>query len=95
MKGGFPPNQLVVGRNHILPNLMGDDKPSCLERGGRGKGGEEYLRRMLDDIHRSRIAHIKQESREKRRQALKHKIRKHRVECAEIGDQVDYKKEEE
>ena len=29
------------------------------------------------------------------RQALKHKLSPHRVECAEIGDQVYYKKDKE
>ena len=41
-------------------------------------------------IHKSQIVHIQQESREEIRQ----NIRKHRVECVEVGDQVYYKKGE-
>ena len=61
MKNGFSPNHLVFERNPILPNLIGENNPSSLERGGK----EEYLRGTLNAIQESRVAHIQQESEEK------------------------------
>ena len=37
------------------------------------------MRGTLDAVHKSRMTHIQQESEEKIRKALKHRIRKHRV----------------
>ena len=53
------------------------------------------MRGTLNAIHKCRVAHKQQESKEKLQQALKHKIRMRRVECAEVGDQVYYKKDKE
>ena len=39
MKDGYSPNQLVFGRNPNLPNLLGENTPSSLERGGEGRRG--------------------------------------------------------
>ena len=46
MREGFSPNQLVFGRNLTLPNLIGKDTPSSLER----EGEEEHLMGTLNVI---------------------------------------------
>ena len=38
MREGFTPNQLVFGRNPILPNLIGKNTSNSLERGGLLEG---------------------------------------------------------
>ena len=61
VKNGFSPNQLVFGRNPVLPNLIGENNPSSHERGGQ----EEYLRGTMNSIHKSSVEHIQQESEER------------------------------
>ena len=51
MRDGYSPNQLVFGRNPNLPNLLGENTPSSLERGGE----EEYLSGILNAIHQARV----------------------------------------
>ena len=46
MRDGHSPNQLVFGRNPNLPNVLGENTPSSLERGLK----EEYLRDTLNTI---------------------------------------------
>ena len=91
MKDGFSPGQLVFERNQYLLNLIGENNPSSLERGEE----EDYLRGTLNAIHQARVAHIQMESEDRVRRALKHKIRSHPMELAEIGDEVYYKKDNE
>ena len=60
MKNSFSPNQLVFGRNPILTNLIRENNPSSLERGRE----EENLRGTWNAIHKSRVVHIQQKSKE-------------------------------
>ena len=55
MKNGFSPNHLVFERNPILPNLIGENNPSSLERGGK----EEYLRGTLNAEEKRKISVMK------------------------------------
>ena len=61
MKNGSLANQLVFGRNPTLPNLMGENNHSSLERGGE----EDYLRGILNVIHKTMVSQIHQESEDK------------------------------
>ena len=91
--GGFSPNQLVFGKNPILPNLMGEESssPASLENGTE----EGMVRETLNAMHKAREVFIKNEACNKLRIALKKKVREHRLEEAVVGDEVYYKRENE
>ena len=91
--GGFSPNQLVFGKNPILPNLMGDESSSPASR---EKGSEEKIvRDTLNALHKAREVFVKNESCNKIRVALNKKVREHKLQEAVVGDEVFYKRENE
>ena len=91
-KNGFSPNQLVFGRNPNLPGSNDKENPAGL----RDRDDEEdYIRENLLAMQNSRRIHIMQESDQKIRLALKKQIREHRIEDAQQGDEVFYKREGE
>ena len=51
------------------------------------------MRGILNALCKTRIAQIHEEIKESEWEALKHKIRTHRIKLAETGDQVHYNKE--
>lgn len=91
--GGFSPNQLVFGKNPILPNLTGEDgsSPASREKGSE----EEMAREALNAMHKAREIHIKNESCDKIRVALNKRVRVHKFDEAVVGDEVFYKREDE
>src|SRR5215469_17403920 len=91
VKGGFSPNQLVFGRNPNLPNVWEDATPSALENNRESV----MIRKLLQALHKSRETQIQQESSERIKRALSHKIRDHNLESVEMGEKVYYKREGE
>ena len=91
--GGFSPNQLVFGKNPILPNLMGEESssPASLENGTE----EGMVRETLNAMHKAREVFIKNEACNKLRIALKKRVREHKLKEAVVGDEVYYKRENE
>ena len=66
-RGGFSSNQLVFGKNPILPNVVEDESLSMMEEGNE----EEIVRKNLCAINKARIAHIEQEASQKIKIAIK------------------------
>ena len=91
-KNGFSPNQLVLGRNPNLPGSTENENPAALKEAGEE---QDYIRDNLVAMHRSRRVQIMQESNQKIRTALRNQIREHRVEEAQQGDEVYYKRDGE
>ena len=89
---GFSPNQLVFGRNPGLPNLQGETSISGLRDSG---DEEQVMRENLEAMHHGRRVHVIQESDERVRRALRSRIREHRIEDAEMSDEVFYKRDGE
>ena len=67
---GYSPFQLVFGRNIRLPNILNDPPPTY-----EIKTMSKALADNLAAIHATREAHMKAESCEKLKKALKHKVR--------------------
>ena len=84
---GFSPFQLVFGRNIRLPNIL-NDPPPTYEIKTRSKA----LRDNLTAIHATREAHMKAESCEKLKRALKSKVRTF-DHTYQHGDYVYFKRE--
>ena len=84
---GYSPFQLVFGRNIRLPNIL-NDPPPTYEIKTRSKA----LRDNLTAIHATREAHIKAESCEKLKRALKSKVRTF-DHIYQHGDYVYFKRE--
>ena len=76
-QNGFSPNELVFGRNPILPNVTKESgyRLTSLERGQE----EELVRDSLNAMHKAREVYIRNESCNKLRIAMKKKIREHTV----------------
>lgn len=91
--GGFSPNQLVFGKNPILPNLIGEtgSSPASREKGME----EDMVRDTLNAMHKAREVFVKNESCRKIRIALNKRVREHKLEDAIVGDEVFYKRENE
>src|SRR6201990_1259824 len=87
-KGGYTPNQLVFGRNGKLPNNT-DEERSVGVTGNES----EQLRETIEGIHKAREAHVKQEAEDRVKRAMKGQIREHKLELAEPGEEVYYKRE--
>ena len=84
---GYSPNQLVLGKNPRLPNVI-DDPPPSWEMKTKSKALMDHL----NALQATRQAFLKSESCERLKKALKAKIR--RVEeIYENGDIVFYKRE--
>ncbi len=92
-KGGFSPNQLVFGRNPVIPNLVDEEGMSVvsMERGQE----EEIVKENLEAMQKAREVTIKNESCMKIRTAMRKNVREHRIEEVMINDEVYYKREEE
>ena len=91
-KNGFSPNQLVLGKNPNLPGSTENENPAAF----RDLDDEEdFIRENLIAIHRSRKIQIAHESDQKIRTALKNQIRSHKIEDAQQGDEIFYKREGE
>ena len=75
--GGFSPNQLVFGKNPLLPNLMGEESSSPASR---EKGMEESIvRDTLNAMHKAREVFIKNEACNKLRIALNKKVKRTQI----------------
>ena len=91
--GSFSPNQLVFGKNPLLPNLMGDKSSSAVSR---EKGMEESIvRDTLNAMYKAREVFVKNEACNEIRIALNKKVREHKFEEAVVGNEVFYKRENE
>ena len=88
---GYSPNQLVFGKNPILPNVMGECSPAMCET----ENEEDTVRENLIAMKKAREVHIQQEASSKIKRALKGNIREHKLESAEVGKEVYYKREGE
>src|ERR1700755_2535405 len=88
-KGGYTSNQLVFGRNGKLPNNTDEEERSMGVVGNEG----EQLRETIEGIHKAREAHIKQEAEDRVKRAMRGQIREHKLELAEPGEEVYYKRE--
>ena len=88
---GFSPNQLVFGKNPILPNLVINKPPALTEKKAKSKIVEDNLRLMRS----AREEFMKIESNEKIRRALNHNIRPSKTKDLEINDKVYFKREGE
>ena len=90
IKGGFSPNQLVFGENHKMGSNFEDrNRIGILE-----EDIEECI--ILDHLKGRRDArkiHIKLESEERIKKALERRIIEHKIEDAQIGEKVYYKRE--
>lgn len=84
---GFSPNQLVFGFNGNIPTLMGEENPALYEN-----DDNDYMRKLLNIIHKARISFIENEYSEKIQRALRSSIREHNIEDIEIGEKVYYKR---
>ena len=84
---GFSPFQLVLGRNPRLPSLTTDNPPAL-----SSDITSETIRDNLNALHAARQAHIKAESDEKIRRALRHNIRTSGDKIYTTGDKVYYKR---
>ena len=84
---GFTPFQLVFGRNPVLPALQTDRPPALNE-----ETVSDLIRKNLNCIHAARQAHIKCESDEKIRRALRHQVRTSGEVRYVTGDRVYYKR---
>ena len=89
--GGYSPNQLVFGKNPILPNVNVDENPPMLEEGNE----EEIVRRNLVAMNNARVTQVEQEASKRLKIALKKQIREHKLEDAQLQDEVYYKREGE
>ena len=92
-KGGFSPNQLVFGRNPVIPNLVDEEGVSVVsvERGQE----EQLVRDNLNAMQKAREVNIKNESCTKIRTAMRKNVREHKIEDVIINDEVYYKREDE
>lgn len=90
---GFSPNQLVFGKNPILPNLISEEgsSPASREIGCE----ERIIRENLNAMHKAREVFVKNESCNRIRTALNKNVREHKLEEAIMGEEVYYKREEE
>ena len=86
----FLPNQLVFGKNTILPNITGNVSIGEIEEGNES----EMLGDMMIGLHRAREIHVQQEADSRIKRALRNNIREHNLEFAEPGE-VYYKREGE
>ena len=84
---GFTPFQLVFGRNPVLPSLQSDRPPALSE-----ESTSDMVRKNLNCIHAARQAHIRSESCEKVRRALRHNIRTSGEVKYVTGDKVYFKR---
>ena len=84
---GFSSYQLVSGQNPNIPNVM-TDKPPAL----RDTTISQVVSKHLNALHTARQAFVKEESSERIRRALRHKIGAN-SEKYESGDKVFYKRE--
>src|SRR5215469_4813648 len=87
----FLPNQLVFGKNTILPNITGNVSIGEIEEGNES----EMLGDMMIGLHRAREIQVQQEADSKIKRALRNNIREHNLELAEPGEEVYYKREGE
>ena len=87
---GFSSNQLVFGKNTILPNVTGNVSIGEIEEGNES----EMLGDMMVVLHRAREIHVQQEAGSRLKRALGNNIRRHNLELAEPGE-VYYKREGE
>src|ERR1700755_1664326 len=88
-KGGYSPNQLVFGRNGKLPNNTDEEETSIGVIGTES----EQLKKTIEGIQKAREAHVKQEAEDRVKRAMKGQIREHKLELAEPGEEVYYKRE--
>ena len=86
---GYSPNQLVLGKNPRLPNVI-DDPPPTWEIKTKSKALMDHL----SALESTRQAFLKSESCERLKKALKAKIRKVE-EIYQNGDTVYYKREQD
>src|SRR6201990_198253 len=88
MNGGYSPNQKVFGIYYRGKNEMEKCSPAELEEGMDGAKLKELME--LQMLVKDKVQ--EKECRDRIRRALKGKIRAHRIEEAQVGDKVFYKK---
>src|ERR1044072_409318 len=88
-KGGYTPNQLIFGKNGRLPNNTDLEEISIGVIGTES----EQLKKTIEGIQKAREAHVKQEAEDRVKRAMKGQIREHKLELAEPGEEVYYKRE--
>src|ERR1044072_146527 len=91
MNGGYSPNQKVFGIYYRGKNEMEKCSPAELEERMDGAKLKELME--LQMLVKDKVQ--EKECRDRIRRALKGKIRVHRIEEAQVGDKVFYKKKEE
>src|SRR5215469_14911886 len=89
-KGGYSTYARVFGKNPRLP-LMNLDEENLVSG---VKIGEESgdMKEIIDGLHKAREIHVKQEAEERIRRALMGQIVEHKVELAQAGEKVYYKR---
>ena len=87
---GFSPFQLVLGRNPRIPSISTDNPPAL-----NCDTMSDVIRDNLNALHKARQAHIKSESDEKIKRALRHNIRTSGDKIYLTGDKVYYKRADE
>ena len=83
---GYSPNQLVFGRNVLLPSVENSDPPAL------DIPQSEMVRNNLNALHNARENFVKAEASERLKRALKHNIRTYSEEVFDQGEKVFYKK---
>ena len=86
---GFPPNQLVFGKNPNFPNVSSDNLPAL-----ENKSSSEVVTDNLNALHSARQNFIKSEASSKLKQALKHQTRSYTDVIYNTGDIVYYKRKD-
>ena len=87
---GFSPNQLVFGYNPVTPNVL-DANPPMLENATTS----HIVADNLNAMHRARQEFLRNESDEKVRRALLHRVRADDADQIVSGDSVYYKRDDD
>ena len=86
-RNGFAPNQLVLGKNVVLPSVLSSELPALEE-----KTSSDLVRENLDALHASRKNFIKAENSQLIKRALKQNVRTYSEVQYNQGDKVYYKR---
>ena len=85
---GFSPNQLVFGRNPVLPNVFSNKPPAM------NTCSNDMVRKNLNAMHSATQEFMKFEANEKINRALRHKVRSTDSFLIQPGDRVFYKRDQ-
>ena len=89
-KGGYSAYARVFGKNPRLPLMNVDEEKLVSEIEIGEESGD--MKEVIDGLHKAREIHVKQEAEERIRRALMGQIVEHKVELAQAGEKVYYKR---